>query len=289
MKDKIMVFVYGTLRKHERNHHFLENERCFAEQAWMNGRLMESNSGLPFLEVSKEGKVFGELYEVSFIRLQHLDWLEDYEGPGKDNLYDRLVQRVYTNTGSYDAFVYVAPSGGKLEDMKAIKGGDWRVHRFRKEKAKYIYFAYASCMDHERFKSSGVDHLFQNIKGCGTLRGYSLRFTKKSYDGGRADIVEEGGVVEGKVYEVSQEGLDYLYMREGVGLDIYRPALVDIEINGNTVENVVTFIVVDKDEETAPPVHYLEEILRGGSGLLSDAYMQELKDRLEVNFHLKIE
>lgn len=289
MEETTLVFVYGTLRKHNGNHCFLKSARCVAEQSWTQGRLFESISGLPFLDPMEGGRVYGELYEVNIALLQHLDRLEGFKGSGQSNFYCRVEQMVHTDRGPLKAFVYVIPNGKKNEDMKSIEGGDWRIHSLLKKKNKFLYFAYASCMDHQRFKSAGVDHHFQNIKGRGTLRGYSLRFTRKSYDGGRADIVEEGGIVEGILYEVSEECLRYLYQREGVAFSIYRPALVDIELNGKTVENVLTFIVVDKDEETAPSAHYLEEIFRGGSGFLSETYMEEMKKRFEASFNLSLE
>jgi cation transport regulator ChaC len=137
-------------------------------------------------------------------------------------------------------------------------------------------------VDHARFKLAGVDHYFQKLAGVAELEGYTLRFAKKLPDGGRADIVEEGGVVEGKVYEIPYECLEYLYRREGVHTRLYRPALIDVKMDGQTVQDVLTFIVVSKDSETAPPDHYLEEIIRGGTGFLSDSYLAELTEHVKT-------
>ncbi|WP_331713711.1 gamma-glutamylcyclotransferase family protein [Lentibacillus sp. JNUCC-1] len=95
-----------------------------------------------------------------------------------------------------------------------IKGGDWKVHHLIKQPS-FLYFAYGSCMDDARFKAQQADQFFTDVLGQGVLKGYTLRFTRKQHDGGRADIVEEGGVVEGKVYRVTPEVLPYLYKREG--------------------------------------------------------------------------
>ncbi|MFJ7728459.1 gamma-glutamylcyclotransferase [Neobacillus sp. NPDC097160] len=118
------------------------------------------------------------------------------------------------------------------------------------------------------------------------MGGYQLRFTQRAHDGSRADIVEEPGTVEGKVYEIPPEALSYLYQREGVNTGCYRPALIDISLNGRPLKNVLTFVVVDKDPETPPPNHYVEEILRGGSGFLSADYMEKLRKQLKENFNL---
>ncbi|UOF89117.1 gamma-glutamylcyclotransferase [Fodinisporobacter ferrooxydans] len=89
-----------------------------------------------------------------------------------------------------------------------------------KQKKQFLYFAYGSCMDDERFKLHRVDGLFMDVFGCGLLHGYSFRFTRKAYEGGHANIVEctssFGGTVEGKVYRIGQAALTYLHEREGV-------------------------------------------------------------------------
>jgi cation transport regulator ChaC len=143
-------------------------------------------------------------------------------------------------------------------------------------------------MDAERFKSSGVNHYFQKVIGRGILVNYHLRFTRRAHDGGRADIVEEAGTVEGKVYEIPQEALSYLYRREGVNAGCYRPAVIDIDVNGRQLTNILTFVVVDKDPETAPPEHYIVEILRGGNGFLSADYMGKIRKQLKECFNIKI-
>lgn len=96
---------------------------------------------------------------------------------------------------------------------------------------------------------------------------------------GRADIVEEGGRVEGKVYNIPVRALkEYIYRREGVPF-AYRPTFVTLDLNGKKVQ-ALTFVVNNKSEETAPPEWYKEEILRGAEGYLSDRYLSELKHHL---------
>jgi cation transport regulator ChaC len=151
----------------------------------------------------------------------------------------------------------------------------------------FLYFAYASCMDDERFIRSGVKHCFQKVKGRGILKGYKLRFTKKYLNGGRADIVEEGGIVEGKIYDITKEGLAYLFKREGVKEGSYRPILLELQLNGKKVMNVLSFTVVEKESETAPPETYLQEILRGGNDVLSPGYLENLKKEMSEKFGIR--
>lgn len=286
--EKQYVFVYGTLRKNESNHFLLRDSDCIARQCWTAGKLYDSHCGYPFLAKSQSSRVFGELYQVNDTQIKALDHLEGYHGHGKNNLFDRSMQTIYTDKGTYRAFVYVLPKGKQVTRMVEIKRGDWAIDRLLQQKQSLLYFAYGSCMDTKRFDEAGVSHFFQHVKGCGILEGYQLAFTRKTHDGGRADIVEKGGTVEGKVYEISKASLEYLYRREGVDSGCYRPALIDVQLNGSILENVLTFVVNDKEEETAPPMHYVNEILRGGTGFLSYFYMEKLKLYLREKFHLHV-
>lgn len=142
-------------------------------------------------------------------------------------------------------------------------------------------------MDDERFKLLNKDSFFQNVLGRGVLEGYSLSFTRKSENGGRADIVETGGVVEGKAYLVDREALDYLLMREGAVKCIYRPAFVDIRIGNRLVKDALTFLVIDKaSEEIAPPENYLTEIRRGGKTVWTVHYARRFETELRLKFGL---
>jgi gamma-glutamylcyclotransferase (GGCT)/AIG2-like uncharacterized protein YtfP len=285
--EKNYVFVYGSLRKHHPNAQQLKNADCIAEQSWTKGNLLDSGYGFPYL-VPSDGKVYGELYSVDDDELHALDRLEGYHGEGRNNHYERVIQKVVTDNGAYQAFVYILADFSKAAKMDKIQCGDWGVYSLLKQK-ELLYFAYGSCMDNERFRKAGVDHYFQRIRGTGILGGYTIRFTRKSFNGGRADIVEEGGRVEGKVYEVSKESLAYLYQREGVEAGCYRPAIINVSLNGLLLKNVLTFIVVEKEAETAPPQEYVEEIFRGAAGYVSEGYLELLRKKLQVNFNLTIQ
>ncbi|MGG1679457.1 gamma-glutamylcyclotransferase [Neobacillus sp. NRS-1170] len=129
--EKHLVFVYGTLRRYERNHHLLKNAECLADNCWTHGTLLDSGSGYPYLVQSSCHRVYGELYQVNDDELQDLDLLEEYYGPGKDNYYDRVVQSVHTEITDYQAFVYVLPEGREQPNIVQIKEGDWRVYRLK--------------------------------------------------------------------------------------------------------------------------------------------------------------
>ncbi|WP_243290879.1 gamma-glutamylcyclotransferase [Bacillus sp. FJAT-47783] len=271
-----LVFVYGTLRKGEHHHDLLQNEKRLFAQAYVKGHLYDTNYYYPGFAIG-EGVVYGEIYEVSGTTLQELDRLEGYnEKNEKDSLYIREMITAQTDTGQVSCYIYrlqhVEPS------YRLIERGDWKEYRHFIEKPPVTYyFAYGSCMDTNRFRQHQVDHHFQKVIGAGKLKNYSLRFTVHAADGGRADIVEDGGTVEGIIYEVPFEAVRYLYKREGVNCSLYRPTFVDVEIDGQTYEDCLTFVVCKKKEELAPPDHYREEILRGSKGRVSNAYYEKIE------------
>jgi gamma-glutamylcyclotransferase (GGCT)/AIG2-like uncharacterized protein YtfP len=248
--------------------------------------LYDTGLGYPAMVTDKVKRVYGEVYEVNVEQLQRLDCLEGYKGEEMLNLYDRTTQTVYTDNDAIEAFVYVY-STSQATDLKEIQFGDWKCHQYLPQD-HLLYFAYGSCMDNERFNQAGVGHLFTKVKGCGKAKNYSLAYTRRSHDGGRADMVESKQWVEGKVYEIQKEALNYLYGREGVNTSIYRPAFISIEINSVLHKNVLTFLVIEKEQEIAPPEYYATEIIRGAKDTVSDTYFQRLIDNLNKKFNMKL-
>jgi gamma-glutamylcyclotransferase (GGCT)/AIG2-like uncharacterized protein YtfP len=285
-EQKVYVFVYGTLRKNEPNHSLLSSARMMSRQSWMYGALYDTGLGYPVMLRSSEERVYGECYYVSEKQLHALDELEGYKGEGEENLYTREIHLVHTDSGVIEAYVYIN-SSFNIHSLKKIPHGDWKIYRLVSQPS-VSYFAYGSCMDDERFKKAKVEHLFHDLIGRGVLSNYSLRYTRVAPDGGRADLVEGGGRIEGKVYRIGHQTITYLYRREGVDSRIYRPTVVDIKTEAGTLSDVLTFVVVDKQKETAPPEWYAREIIRGGSGTLSKAYISRLCAELQTKFNIMI-
>jgi gamma-glutamylcyclotransferase (GGCT)/AIG2-like uncharacterized protein YtfP/cation transport regulator ChaC len=274
----VNVFVYGTLRRHEENHSLLNEAELLYEQAWTDGTLYDTDKGYPAMKEG-EGRVYGEVYKVNDALLLKLDEIEGFIEGREENLYNRQLQKVNTDQGSVEAFVYFG-LGEKMFQYE-ISSGDWKVHQFIKEKPERIlYFAYGSCMDDARFKLAEVDHHFKECLGAGTLQRYSMKYLFKVDDGGRGDIIEDGGTMEGVVYDVPQEAVKYLFAREGVAPGWYRAAFVDVSIGGKVYNDVLTFIVKTKFDEVLPPEHYAREILRGSLPHVSEAYHSRLQQQL---------
>lgn len=279
------LFVYGTLRQGERNYFYLKDAIRISKQCWIDGSLYDTGNGYPVILKDKSAdQVYGELYDVTAEQLNKIDQLEGYAETDTDNLYERENVIVVNDKGKRErALTYFG--GKRLVDSKdKITTGDWNVHRYLKQ-ADLLYFAYGSCMDNERFTLQGVDHHFKHVVGRGILDGYELQFSRNSTDGGKADIVEnKEAKVEGKVYQVPFDAITYLYKREGVYGNVYRPIIIDCFINGVN-KQAITFIGTKKEDETTPTVTYATEIIRGSRGFLSDYYVDKLQSK--INFLLK--
>ncbi|WP_035512600.1 gamma-glutamylcyclotransferase [Halalkalibacillus halophilus] len=266
------LFVYGTLQRHERNHHWLEGANMVAEQAWTNGKLIATGKDFPGLINDEETIVYGELYEVDEEILTRIDQLEGNIEGRSNFLYDRFVEDVRTDFGTFQAYVHSIeePEHG----YELLNTTDWKVDQ-RLKQGIPLYFAYGSCMDHERIELAGMLNEFHTV-GLGILSGYDMDFTTRLIDGGRADITEKSDShVQGVVYEINERSLSYLYQREGVDAGKYRPAYVDVEIDGTTF-NVLTFIVINKEPSISPPDHYINEIVRGGQSHVSEEYLEDV-------------
>ncbi|WP_163100232.1 gamma-glutamylcyclotransferase family protein [Peribacillus alkalitolerans] len=122
----IKVFVYGTLRKEEKNHRLIESAMCISENCWTEGKLYDTGYGYPAMTQSSSDKTYGELYSVTDNELIQLDLLEGYTVGGKDNLYERIEQTVYTDKGNLVAYMYIANKKNLLK--KEISNGDWKEY-----------------------------------------------------------------------------------------------------------------------------------------------------------------
>ncbi|WP_246943281.1 gamma-glutamylcyclotransferase family protein [Bacillus pinisoli] len=121
------VFVYGTLCNGESNHHLLKNSRCLLKSCWTHGQLFDSGLGYPAIKKCETNIVLGELYTVTDEVLKQLDKLEDFEEGGHLNLYNRVIQTIYTHSNQLKAFVYIANDFSLLKTP--IKSGDWPSYR----------------------------------------------------------------------------------------------------------------------------------------------------------------
>lgn len=270
------IFVYGTLRKGESNHSYLKDAVIICDQAWIYGELFETGYGYPVLKESNKEQVYGEIYAVTDEQLGEINRLEGYQENANDNLYERITVDAHNEKGNIIKTLTYITGKSLASASQIIRFGDWKVYQYLKRE-DILYFAYGSCMDNERFKLANVDQYFTQIKGRGILNGYGLRFSISTTDGGKADIRKSpADAVEGVVYEIPDDAVEYLFEREGVYIKGYRPAIVSLRIENKETE-VLSFVGVIKNDETPPTDRYATEIIRGATGILSDAYVSQLE------------
>jgi gamma-glutamylcyclotransferase (GGCT)/AIG2-like uncharacterized protein YtfP len=123
----IKVFVYGTLRKGEINDHYLKKATRISDQCWTYGEMYDTNHGYPAVKQDYSNRIYGEMYSVTEDELARLDVLEDFQLGREDNLYDRILQTVYTDKGEFVAYIYIANKENLLR--KRIVGGDWKKYK----------------------------------------------------------------------------------------------------------------------------------------------------------------
>lgn len=113
-----LLFVYGTLRRGEPNHHWLEGCPWLGE-AELPGAVLHDLGPFP-MAVPGEGRVRGEVYGLIAGALARLDGLEGYP-----RLYDR--QRLPLSDGRL-AWVYLGRPR-QVRHAPRLPDGVWRGRR----------------------------------------------------------------------------------------------------------------------------------------------------------------
>jgi gamma-glutamylcyclotransferase (GGCT)/AIG2-like uncharacterized protein YtfP len=110
-----LVFVYGTLRRNEVNHHLLEEARYCGTCETPPHYKMVSLGAYPGVVKGGGTSIEGEVYEVNARQMADLDRLEGYP-----QAYGREV--IVTPWGKAWIYLY----RGNLRDRAVIPSGIWR-------------------------------------------------------------------------------------------------------------------------------------------------------------------
>lgn len=114
-QERHLVFVYGTLKREEKNHHWLQGASWQGE-AELNGVVLHDLGPFP-MAVMGEGRISGEVYALAGRGLARLDELEGYP-----RLYDRQVLSL---SDGRRAWVYLGrPS--QVRHAPVVTDGCWR-------------------------------------------------------------------------------------------------------------------------------------------------------------------
>ena len=108
----ILVFVYGTLKRGQRNHGWIADSEYVGEETVRGFEMLDLEYYPAVIE--GEGEVSGELYRVMADVFRGLDYLESYP-----RLYNRM--RVLTSRG--EAWIYYFESD---KGLPRIESGVWR-------------------------------------------------------------------------------------------------------------------------------------------------------------------
>jgi len=139
------------------------------------------------------------------------------------------------------------------------------------------YFAYGSNLDTKRMIERGVVFTSRQF---GILKDYKLVFNKKSsknnFKEGYANIIKsKGSVVEGGIYEITEESISLLDKYEGYPTHYSREYL-DIEVSDRTIRCIVYVANSEKLQEgLKPSKEYFSKILEG-KDLFTEEYYNNL-------------
>ena len=126
----------------------------------------------------------------------------------------------------------------------------------------FVYFAYGSNMLNERLKARCPSAM---PLGRAKAQGYRLEFTKKSVDGsGKATLVatDDGALIPGMIYEISDEDLVNLDNAEGAGSGYKRFDDFVVETDGG-LKTATTYLANEPQQGLIPYDWYLALVVAG--------------------------
>lgn len=111
------VFVYGTLRKDDYNHIFLENSEFIKYTKTKPEWIFYDLGGFPAAVEGGNISILGELYDVDEYTLGRLDVLESHP--------EFYVRRKILLEDDEEVFAYIMRSA-YCEGCRLIESGDWK-------------------------------------------------------------------------------------------------------------------------------------------------------------------
>lgn len=121
------IFVYGTLMKGFRNHIAMLGSKCISNDAVIEGYAMYNVGPYPAIVKEDGGKVRGEFYKVSSMKIKTLNRIE-----GEGFLYKRTPVKVKVGDEEMDGETYVY-----LLDVSDLEKIPFEKQPWRVEYAKY--------------------------------------------------------------------------------------------------------------------------------------------------------
>lgn len=125
LKKKILVAVYGTLRRGFGNYmHYLSKEKYIGQYETDPIYTMYSLGAFPGVVKNGQTSIVMEVFEIDTNKLASLDGLEGYRGMGRNNMYNR--EKIKTPYG--DAFTYIY-NNKHTDGLEEVESGDWKEYK----------------------------------------------------------------------------------------------------------------------------------------------------------------
>ena len=140
------------------------------------------------------------------------------------------------------------------------------------------YFAYGSNINSDRMKERGINFISRKF---GILKDYKLVFNKiasRNPNEGYANIIIcKNSIVEGAIYEITDESISLLDKYESVPKHYYRKE-VEIQDSNKLIKKCITYIANNSKitEGLKPSTDYLNHILKG-KDLFTENYYNKLE------------
>ena len=117
IKDKILVAVYGSLRKNYWNHRLLEDSKFLGEFRTGEIFTMFSLGAYPGINLNGKHSITCEIYEVNNRTFERLDQLEGYP---------HYYNRVQIETPYGHAWIYYLER--ESNNYNIVESGDWNEY-----------------------------------------------------------------------------------------------------------------------------------------------------------------
>ena len=127
-KNKILVSIYGSLRKTMSNHqYYLSSSEYKGTFSTEPEYTLHSLSYYPGLKLNGNTSVVMEVYEVDEDTLKNLNRLEGYRPGETSTFYDRI--EIDTPWGKAFTYIYV----NELSKESIVESGDWVLYKTKEK------------------------------------------------------------------------------------------------------------------------------------------------------------
>jgi len=124
--DKVLIFVYGTLRKADSRSNLLSGATFICYDS-IRGKLFSANWAYPYISFSQSNKdrVVGEVYETTYSHV--IGTLDHFEGYHLryDHTNDLFLRKKATTKSGKRVWVYIGGKHFQNGHYERIVSGDW--------------------------------------------------------------------------------------------------------------------------------------------------------------------